>query len=295
MPRPRFLPIALVLALACSGGGGPTESDVPRDVVLTNVEFCSAGGESLRADLHFPSDPAPRPVVVFVHGGAWVSGTRTGSMWLGQVQGPLLARGFVIVTIDYRLAPEHRWPAQIQDVRCAIRFLRAHAGEYGIDPGRIAAMGTSAGGHLAAMAGTADDGAFGGGGEWPGFSGRVRAVVSLYGPADLTSDDWEQWQLTVFPAVFGTANPASPILAQASPINHVTPDDPPHLLIHGDSDELVPVSQSEAFFARLDAAGVEAELVVVAGANHGLREAAIDPSRSEIRDRIVAFLVAEVR
>lgn len=299
----RLVPV-LALGLACSGsgsGGAPVGPDVPVGTILRNLTFCTGGGSDLALDLYFPPvRSASRPVAVFVHGGVWTSGSKeeAGERWLALLRPPLVARGFVVASIEYRLAPDHRWPAQIEDAKCAVRFLRANAATYGIRPDRIGAWGSSAGAHLALLLGVTDPGVgFEGSGGWPGVSSRVQAVVDLYGPADLTSDDWPVWQRTVFPVVFGAADPTSPVLAQASPLTHVSPDDPPHLIIHGDGDEVVAFAQSQALFDQLRQAGVEAELVVVAGGRHGLNPntGPIDPSESEIIQRIVAFFETELR
>lgn len=295
---------ALLLAIACSSGGGdpPDGSEFPRGTILRNVVFCSPGGTALRMDLYFPEEPSVRPTLVFIHGGAWTTGTKEESqeLWLRLLREPLVGRGFIVASIEYRLsggAGGHQWPAHIQDSQCAVRYLRAHAGEYGILTDRIGAWGTSAGAHLAALLGTAPDDAFGPAGEWNGFSSRVVAVVDLYGPADLTADDWKTWQTAVFPAVFGTGNQQDPVLADASPVTHVSSGDAPFLIFHGDEDVIVPVTQSGALDEALDAAGVSSELVVVANGNHGLNpeiSGPIDPAPEEISARIVDFFAGRL-
>lgn len=294
--------LLLATAVACGedGPAGP-ETDVPRGTAFLDVTYCRGGGIDLKIDLYFP-DPsaAPRaPAALFLHGGGWVGGDRSESGWLPRIRDPLLEKGYVVASADYRLAPSHRWPAQIEDASCAIRFLNAEAGTYGIDAGRIGVWGTSAGGHLAALLGTADASAgFEGDGGHAGFSSRVRAVIDLYGPADLTDGEgWPQGQPLVLDIVFGTSDLDSPVLAEASPTTHATPDDPPFLILHGEKDRLVPVRQSELFFERLDAAGVPAELVVVENARHGLMPdgGAIQPSEDELVEMMVEFFEANLR
>ncbi len=289
-----LLTLVLFCGLACSGSGGdpPGGTDVPRGTTLRDVVFCSPGDETLRMDLYFPNEPSARPALVFIHGGAWTSGTKAESdqRWLALLRQPLVSRGFIVASIEHRLSPEHKWPAHGQDAQCAVRFLRAHAGEYGIDAGRIGAWGSSSGAHLAALLGTVDDGAFGGATEWAGFSSRVSAVVDLYGPADLTSDDWPAWQVAVFPAVFATGDLNSPVLAAASPVTHASAGDAAFLILHGTDDTIVAPAQSAALHAALQQAGVASELVEVAGGQHGL-PAPTAPTEAQIVARIVDFFV----
>ena len=292
----RLLAVALLFLLACSSSGnGPGGADVPRGTTLRNVQFCSPGGFPLRMDLYFPDEPSTRPVLVFVHGGAWVTGTKeeANERWLGLLRAPLVARGFIVASIEHRLSPAHRWPAHVEDGACAVRYLRAHAAEYGLDSGRIGAWGSSSGGHIVALLGTAADGDFATA-EWAGFSSRVSPVVDLYGPADLTSDDWGPEDRAAFSLVFTTGDPASPILVEASPVTLVSPGDAPFLIFHGDEDTVVPVSQSVALDAALGGAGVASELVVVEGGNHGL-PAPTDPTEAQIVARIVDFFAARLQ
>lgn len=303
----RSVPFALVFALACSSGGGPAgpaRPDPPRDATLADVVFCAPGGEGLEMDLYFPSgDPAATvPVALFFHGGAWVAGSEnlSGSGWLSALRAPLLERGFVVASAEYRLAPVHRWPAPIEDAKCAVRFLRSRALEYGLDPDRIAAWGSSAGAHLAALLGTTEDGQFEGNGGHAGVSSRVGAVVDLWGPADLT--DGEGWPLgtaATFRLVFGTDDLDSPVLAEASPVAHVDPGDPPFLIVHGLDDDIVPVEQSIGFERALSSSGVDVELITVENAGHGLVRTLfagpVTPSTAEVDARIVAFFESRVR
>jgi acetyl esterase/lipase len=235
---------------------------------------------------------------VFVHGGGWVSGNKRDSRWLDVIRDPLLASGFAVASIDYRLAPAHQWPAPLEDVRCAIRSLRARASEYGLDPSRVGIWGTSAGGHLAALAATVDEGQFEGDGEHAGHSSRVQAVVDLYGPADLTDGaGWPPGHGAVLQLVFGAHDLDDQVLVEASPTTYVSPDDPPALILHGDQDLLVPLQQSQTLFNRLAAAAVDAELVVVENAGHGLEPSGgtMRPSEAELVDQIVAFLETQLR
>lgn len=171
----------------------------------------------------------------------------------------------------------------IQDVKCAIRSFRAHADDYQTDPDKIGIWGASAGGHLVNLLGTTDSSAGFEVGEYLEQSSRVQAVVDIYGPADLTIDF-----STVFTdlkeSVFGSFD-----LAQASPVTYVTADDPPFLILHGDMDLVAPLSQSQLFYDRLTAAGVEAQLVIVQGGNHGFSLPNQSPTRIDLTMMIVKF------
>ncbi len=236
------------------------------------------------------------PVVVFVHGGGWSGGTKESAV-PGLVQ--FARKGYFCATIDYRLSGQAPWPAQIEDCKCAIRFLRAKAADYGIDPKRIGVWGSSAGGHLVAMLGTAgDQKQFEGKGGWPDQSSRVQAVCDWFGPADLT------WAIPAgperrpapprpTPSVRLLGGPAPDLMEKArlaSPVTYVTPDDPPFLIMHGDQDRLVPLSQSEKLRDALRKAKVEVRLQVVKGQGHGFRSA---PLLTDVMKFFDAHLLAE--
>src|SRR3954451_7438253 len=165
--------------------------EAPADVQFTrDVVFGKGGGEELKLNLARPADAARKrlPCVVFIHGGAWSAGDRAAHA--DDIR-RLAALGYVAATGDYRLAPKHPFPAQVQDVKCAVRFLRAHAEPYGLDPDHIGAWGVSAGGHLALMLGVTqkEDGLEGDGG-WPEQSSAVQAVIAFYPRTDLTAGDF---------------------------------------------------------------------------------------------------------
>lgn len=197
--------------------------------------------------------------------------------------------GYLVVSLNYRLYPPATFPSMIEDVKCAIRSLRAHAAEYNLDPNRIAGMGASAGGHLVSLVGTADSGTWDVG-EYLDQSSRVQAVISLAGVMDLSQtfpnadgNDIE----TMKQIGFNESN-----MLEASPITHVTPDDPPFLLIHGDHDELVPYQQSQLMYDRLVQVNVPAQLVIVTNASHSFDapDGNITPSLGELNLTILEFL-----
>jgi acetyl esterase/lipase len=225
-----------------------------------SIEF--APGLFLTVDR--PHSSLPVPAIVWLHGGAWRMGDHT---WGPDQQQRVVDAGFAVVSIDYRLSSDAVFPAQLFDVRSAVRWVRAHATEHGIDPARIGIWGSSAGGHLASLAGLHGHVAQLQGETDADGSAAVQAVVDGYGPADLLAPDQD-----VPPTVallggpvaerIDVARSASPALADAS-------NAPPFLIMHGLADELIPASQSVELFESLAAAGGEATLYLIEGFGHG--------------------------
>ncbi len=269
--------LALLLALHTHAAPSTTNQQAKLSLGAARIErevvYGQAGGVALPMDLYFPdhvSEPA-MPVVLYVHGGGWVMGDK--SMVLAMA-GPaeLVRRGYVVAAINYRLGSEHLFPAMIEDVKCAVRFLRAHAKVFSLDPERIGVMGDSAGGQLVSLLGlTGDSAEFDGSGGWSHFSARVQAVADLYGPTDFNAPSASKSFMSrrILKAAFGTNAKDAPILKQASPINHVTTNAPPFLIVHGDHDTMVQLKQSENLNAALQAAGSSSTLLVVTNYSHG--------------------------
>ena len=261
--------------------------------LVDNVTYCTVGGVELKLDLFLakPSYRGPRPLLVYVHGGGWTEGDKT---WVDRIMssGELALHGYTVAAVNYRLAPRHPWPAQIEDVKCAIRFLRAHSQEYNIDPDRIGVWGESAGGHLAAMLGLTgpEDGLEGNGG-YHEQSSRVQAVVDMFGPADLVAMGAEAPQNRLMGYLLLGTTPSEARLRSASPIPYASPDDPPFLLMHGEKDDLVSFSHSTALRDRLLAAGVPVTLVPVRNGSHVFvpRGGPISPSGQEIKALATRF------
>lgn len=206
-------------------------------------------------DAYLPArpSPVPAPAVLFVHGGGWSQGSRR--WWAGHARALTASTGWPSFTVDYDLDAERPYRAQPADVRAALAWVRDNAGPLGIDPGRIGLVGSSAGGHLALLVGATGGGA--------------KAVVSLAGVADLT--DLEEGDLvTDLAADMLRAPYGSPRWTALSPVAHVDAGDPPVLLVASADDPVVPASQSRAMARALDGAGVDAELVVLPGAEHVL-------------------------
>jgi acetyl esterase/lipase len=257
------------------------------------ITYCVEGGQALAMTLFAPSsDEASRPAVLEVHGGGWQHGSRLLSLSESGAATDLVDAGFVVASIDYRLAPANPWPDQIIDVKCAVRYLRAHADDLGIDPNRIAALGTSAGGQLVSLLGTTGTSALWDTGPYPDESSAVEAVVDEFGPADLDAGGWPPGSIAMIQRVFGAApGSSSPVLAQASPVAHVSAGDPPFLIVQGTVDQVVPMTQSEQLAAQLRTDHVPVDLVMVAGGRHGLETPGENPTPPAIAALITAYLV----
>lgn len=264
---------------------------------IENIEYASPAGERLYLDLRIPDGAGPHPVILYLHSGAWITGDRTGGPALRQA-----SRGYAVASIDYRLAPEHIWPAQIEDCKAAVRWLRANAARYNLDPNRIGVFGASAGGHLASVLGTSGGVASLEGLELGNaqFSSKVKVVVDLYGPSDLLKI--EEQKLPCIP-LDGNALFMPPSLlmgcaiqqckektATANPITYITRDDPPFLIMQGMLDCLVPYKQSVMLHEALEAGGVDSRLILVPNGDHGGK--AFDEAKYEkaIDDFLDAYL-----
>lgn len=242
--------LALVLSACATHIGKPEmKRRVPAAkpfTVMRDVVYTPAGWpETLKADLYLPQGMgAARPAVLLIHGGGWAAPDRREQM--ASIAERVAARGYVVMNATYRFAPQYRYPAPFEDLREALQWLRAHAAQHQVDPTRIAAMGYSAGGHLAALLGVVDGPA----------AVRVQAVVDGAGPTDLAK--YKGGKL-VPQFLGGTQQEVPQQFVAASPISYVTADDPPVFLYHGTADVLVPDDHSRDFKAALDAAGVRNE------------------------------------
>jgi acetyl esterase/lipase len=245
----------------------PDNVEINRDVV-----YSTPAGRELHLDLFLPKSGAgPFPAVVYIHGGGWSGGNKSAF----QRQAAYMAsKGFVGACIQYRLSGEATYPAAVHDSKAAVRWLRANAAKYRIDPDRIGAAGGSAGGHLVAFLGaTGDVKPFEGGGGNPGFSTKVRAVAAFNPVTDMTfagaieKAGGAENAVSRFLGVSYAEHPE--IYAQASPITHVSRNSAAFLFLHGTADTTVPYSQSAEMMKKLKEAGVHADIFSAEGAKHG--------------------------
>lgn len=247
-----------------------------------DVEYANVGGISLRLDIYTPPGvPGPTPCVVWIHGGSWSGGDKS-QIWSDAYY--LTAGGLTVAAINYRLSSQAIWPAQIQDCKGAVRWLRAHAAQYNIDPARIGAYGPSAGAHLASMVGVSGDVAEleGDVGGNLGQSSRVQAVADLFGPTDFMNfNDYHNYAGSSASVLLGytlgdiVANQFNPAYADlvalaesASPVHWVSSDDPPFHITHGDQDYHVLLNQSQFLNGALVAANVPVVFRIVPGVGH---------------------------
>jgi acetyl esterase/lipase len=262
-----------------------------------DVTYCTVDGVALKLDLYFPasSDSKPLPVAVNVHGGSWSGGDKQHSDSADDFSA-LVARGYLVVSVNYRHAPTHRFPAQIQDVKCAVRFLRANAARYNLNPNRIGAWGCSAGGHLVSLLGVADKTlGWDKSGGYQDQSSRIQAAIPLSAPADITLYDAIA-RADMLERVFGSATGINPELVRASPTTFVTTDDPPFLILQGDLDTIIPLQQGEKLYKKLTAVGVFAKLVTVQNGRHCFPpEPDMSPTRQEITNVIGDFFDQTLR
>lgn len=241
-----------------------TASQPGRVTVEAGVRFGTGGGRDLCCDVYQPPNQAPgAPAVLLIHGGGWASGDRSQLKGYGILLG---RRGYVCVACEYRLSGEACWPAQLHDVKAALRWMRVNSGSLGIDPRKIAVSGNSAGGHLALMlAGTPNVPEFEGEGGNADAGTEVAAVIAFYAPTLLARSPGEL--SPVVSSLLGeTATDA--VIREASPITYASAAFPPTLLIHGGRDELVPVDASVQMYTALADAGVDVGLHIYEGAPH---------------------------
>ncbi|MEK6255684.1 MAG: alpha/beta hydrolase [Chloroflexota bacterium] len=263
--------------------------------VEKHVDYCVNSGIALKMDVYYPnSAAAPWSTIILIHGGRWTAGDKAAHAGLRYLD-PLLAKNFLVVSINYRLAPDHPFPANIIDVKCAIRSLRANAIHYNLHPLKIGLLGTSAGAHLSSLAGLAGSSAgFDTSDGYPNTSSRVQAVASLYGPTDFSFSCKDDLVKLIFEArdCKDTA-----VLSAASPLSYVGGNAPPFLLIHGEKDKVVIPKHSKLLHRVLSGAGAWVKLILVENAGHGFLSVSgpIDPKKAEISKIIVDFFVQKLQ
>ncbi len=272
----RNLLAAFAAACAAVSAPCPAADTAGPQRVLKDVVYAGEADAAMRLDIYQPAGAGPHPLIIWVHGGAWRAGSKK-DMPLGG----LVARGFAVASVDYRLSTVAPFPAQIHDIKAAIRFLRARAGEYGFDVQRFVVAGSSAGGHLAALTGTSN-----GNRELEGTLGAhrdqssdVQAIVSFFGASNLqtilrqSTPHGLSVRVPALELLLGGQPDERPALAKlASPVAHVGARVPPLLLIHGDADPQMPFEQSRELEAAYRKAGRPVRFVTMHGSVHGGRE-----------------------
>ena len=240
-----------------------------------DIQYAKVGDVSLKLDLHRPQGENP-PLIVYVHGGGWRGGSKK-----DVPIGKLLDRGYAIASVDYRLSTQAVFPAQVHDIKAAIRVLRANAGVFHINATKIGILGSSAGGHLAALVGVSNGSPEleGKVGEHLDQSSDVQVIVSFFGASNLetilsqSTPRGLEMRIPALKLLLGDTPDKKPELAKlASPVNHLDKNDPPLLLIHGDADPQMPPQQSQELAKAYEALGLPVTLIVMPGSKHGGKE-----------------------
>jgi acetyl esterase/lipase len=249
--------------------------------VQNDVAYGKAGDTELKLDLARPAEgDGPFPAVLVIHGGAWRQGNKAD---MRPALTEFARRGYVAVSPQYRFCPKETFPAQVHDVKAAVRWLKAHARDYKVDPARVGAMGFSAGGHLSLMLGLTGPGD-GLEGEAPAGApdSKVRAVVNYFGPTDLAAPDIPDVTVPLVRDFLGGSVKEKPkVAAEASPLTYVSKGDPPVLTFQGTRDPLVPHSQAFKLAEAMTAAGVPGRVEILVGAGHGWRGDDLERTRAE--------------
>lgn len=260
-----MLSVVLALLLINAGSVGAEAANVFRD-----IEYAVYQGRSMQLDIYLPSTEGPYPLIVWFHGGAFRMGNRT---WIEQGATDQVSRGYALASVSYSFSQTAQWPVQAYQIKAAIRWLRAHAANYNVDPDKFIAWGMSAGGHLASIVGTSgdvkslEDLSLGN----SQYSSRVQAVVSWYGPTDFlqmggSHDNANSPESELVGCPVQTCPEK---VARANPMTYITPDDPPLYIMHGTGDNSVPHSQSVILYEALQQAGVTATLISLPDYAHG--------------------------
>lgn len=267
-----LLPVVLALFFT-----GAVRAELKTDIVFVRV-----GEVELTLDAHVPDGPGPFPTAILVHGGGFIKGDKT--TYITPLFQPLSDAKYTWFTINYRLAPQHRWPAPVEDVESAIRWVRAHAAEYKVDVNRIALIGESAGGHLVSMAGIRAQG-----------DTAVAAVVPFYAPHNLHGR--AERTKVIRPGLAGLFGISQEVnaegleaLRKGSPYHHLKPGLPPYLLIHGDKDTTVTFDQSTSFREASLKLGNVCELITIPGGAHGMGGWKAVPGGANYASEMIAWL-----
>jgi len=273
----KFFLALLCLALAVNAFAQDKPSfDIPDDYSYKlDVTYSVVDGKEIKLDIYYKTEGKPLPLIIWIHGGAWKGGDKRSARFARE----LLGDGYAVASINYRLSQEAIFPAQIIDCKSAVRWLRAHAGQYNLNPYRFAAWGGSAGAHLAALVGTAEDKPEWERGDHLAYSSRVQAVVDWFGPTDFSRMNDLKGKMDHFAAdspeslLIGGAVPDHPEEVQnANPVKYVTKYSPPFQIYHGKDDELVIPVQAELLYEALTAHGHQPDFAILENTGHGGQE-----------------------
>jgi acetyl esterase/lipase len=269
----------------------------PAFTVDKDIEYGKVDGTSLKLDFYRPNNrpKGPMPLILWFHGGGWSDGGKQALAMSKPEQ--FVQRGYCFASIDYRLSVVAKFPAALEDCKCAVRWARKNAQTYGLDPDRIGVMGYSAGGHLALMVGcTPNKPEWEGKGGNEGVSSGVQAVCSFSGPTDLREfKKGGQGETAVKTLCGGTAAEKPDVYEQASPVTHAAKDNPPILMIHGEVDQLVPIAQAESMAAKLKDAGAKVDFIRIRNYSHDKAVGKQDPSPQDVQKSILDFFDAALK
>ncbi len=266
--------------------------------MMPDIQFARfPNGYTLHMNILRPQSHLPLPLIVWVVGGSWLEADNYKHV---PMMSSIASQGYVVACIQYRTVNRAPFPSPLQDVKTAIRFLRAHADEYGIDAEHIGIWGHSAGGHLAALAGvTGDQPEWDEEGEWSGYSSRVSAVVDFCGPTDVIADFQSEYAQPVISLLLGgPQRDKMDNAALANPVTHIQANAarqgtlPPFLIVHGDADEMVPLRQSQFLYDALDEAGSDVTFYILEGVEHS---ASGLMTRLDVMDAVTRFFAFHLK
>jgi acetyl esterase/lipase len=284
----KISPVPLIVLAAFLGGlAGLCAATPPSSQKLADLVYKTVGEQPLKLDLYLPEKAStPAPLIVWIHGGGWSGGDKHDVPILS-----MLANGFAVASVEYRLSGQAPFPAQIEDVKASIRWLRTHSKEYGLDPNRFGVIGHSAGGHLAALAGVT--GKEFDAGDNLAASSAVQAVCVMSGPTNIVTmfDGADANRLRALTGLLGGSLPEKRDLAKAaSPLTYVRAGAPPYLFVHGIDDPVVPVEQAKTMSRKLEDAGVKSKLILLPETSHD-----IFPRHDQFVDQIRTFFSETLR
>jgi acetyl esterase/lipase len=278
---PAILSVAIGTTALLASSSPVRGADDPKAAPPQEIVYTKIGSTELKLDLMGPTEgPGPFPAVLVIHGGAWRVGNKTDVRF---IMPDFVRHGYVAIAPQYRFCPKETFPAQVYDVKAAVRWIKANAKKYRIDPDRIGAIGFSAGGHLALMLGVTapSDGLEGENSSAEGDS-RVKAVVNYFGPSDLAAKDIPVISQPLVKDFLGGTPEANPDAARkASPLTYVSKDDAPVLTFQGTNDPLVPYNQAVKLAGAMSAAGVPGRVELMVGASHGWVGAELERTKNE--------------